>query len=302
MPALGNRTGRSTWSTRDAFVLPRLLRRPARHLHRWTSGEVEPPRFAALMASALLIGASVVYGAVVGGHMPGVVQSITARTGFAIEDIEIVGNRFTSEIDIFQSVGLDGFTSLIGFSAADARGRIAQLPWVESVDVQKVYPSTLAVTLVERVPFAVWQQGNRLWVVEENGRVITPLARSQHAELPVIVGRGAEDHAAEFLKTMATYPEIASRTRAYIRVADRRWDLRLRNGTTVKLPATGYEKALAAVIEADRAQELFSRDVTVVDMRLDGRMVLKLTEAAMEQRQAMLKERLGRKYVPEKRT
>ena len=271
-------------------------------MHRWTSGEVEPPRFAALMASALLICSSVVYGTVVGGHMPGVVQSITARTGFAIDDIEIVGNRFTSEIDIFQSVGLDGFTSLIGFSAAEARGRIAQLPWVESVDVQKVYPATLAVTLVERVPFAVWQQGSRLWVIEEDGRVITPLARSQHAELPVIVGRGAEDHAAAFLKTMAAYPELASKTRAYIRVADRRWDLRLRNGTTVKLPATDYETALAAVIAADREQELFSRDVSVVDMRLSGRMVLQLTEAAMEQRQAMLKERLGKKYVPEKRT
>jgi cell division protein FtsQ len=141
-----------------------------------------------------------------------------------------------------------------------------------------------------------------LWVIEENGRVITPLARSQHAELPVIVGRGAEDHAAEFLKTMAAYPELASKTRAYIRVADRRWDLRLRNGTTVKLPAGDYETALAAVVRADREQELFSRDVTVVDMRLADRMVLKLTEAAMEQRQAMLKERLGKKYVPEKRT
>lgn len=302
MSALGERTGRVTWSAHDAFVLPRFLRRPARHLHRWTSGEVEPPRFAALMASALLIGSSVVYGTIVGGHMPGVVQSVTARTGFAIDNIEIVGNRYTSEIDVFGAVGLDGWTSLIGFSAGEARERIARLPWVEKVEVQKVYPSTLAVTMIERQPFAVWQQGSRLWVVEEDGRVITPLARSQHAELPVVVGSGAEEHAAEFISVMQGFPQLASRTRAYIRVADRRWDLRMRNGTTVKLPVENYEQALAALVDVDRAQELFARDVSVVDMRLDGRMVLQLSEAAMAERDDMLKERLGRRYSPEKRT
>ncbi|MHB2264322.1 cell division protein FtsQ/DivIB [Aliihoeflea sp. PC F10.4] len=301
MSALGDRTGRSTGS-HDAFVLPRFLRRPARHLHRWTSGEVEPPRFAALMASALLIGSSVVYGTIVGGHMPSVVQSVTARTGFAIDNIEIVGNRYTSEIDVFQSVGLDGWTSLIGFSAGEARERIAGLPWVEKVEVQKVYPSTLAVTMTERQPFAVWQQGSRLWVIEEDGRVITPLARSQHAELPVLVGSGAEEHAADFLKVMEGFPQLASRTRAYIRVADRRWDLRMRNGTTVKLPAEHYEQALAALVDVDRAQELFARDVSVVDMRLDGKMVLQLSEAAMGERDKMLKDRLGKRYSPEKRT
>ena len=302
MSALGDRAGRSTWSARDAFVLPRLLRRPARHLHRWTSGEVEPPRFAALMASALLIGSSVVYGTIIGGHMPGVVQAVTARTGFAIDNIEIVGNRYTSEIDVFQTVGLDGWTSLIGFSAGDARERIARLPWVENVEVQKVYPSTLAVTMTERQPFAVWQQGERLWVIERDGRVITPLARSQHAELPVVVGSGAEEHAAEFLEVMAGFPQLAARTRAYIRVSDRRWDIRLRNGTTIKLPVENYGEALAALVDVDRAQELFARDVSVVDMRLDGRMVLQLSEAAMAERDTMLKERLGRQYAPEKRT
>ncbi len=301
MHALGNRGKRSS-SMRSAFVLPRLLRRPARRLHRWTSGDVEPPPFAALLASVALIGSAVVYGAVVGGHMPETVKAVTARTGFAIEDIEIVGNRYTSEIDVFQAVGLDGWTSLIGFGAGEARDRIAQLPWVETVDVQKIYPSTLAVAMVERQPFAVWQSSNRLWVIEEEGSVIAPLVRSQHADLPVFVGKGADEQAADFLKVMEAFPEIGSRTGAYIRVADRRWDLRLRNGATIKLPVGSYERALASVVEADREHQLLARDVTVIDLRQDDRMVLRLTEAATQQRDALLKERLGKKYAPEKRT
>ena len=76
----------------------------------------------------------------------------------------------------------------------------------------------------------------------------------------------------------------------------------MRNGTTIKLPVENYAQALAALVDVDRAQELLARDVSVVDMRLDGRMVLQLSETAMGERDKMLKDRLGKRYSPEKRT
>lgn len=285
------------------FVLPKWLRRPARHIQRLTSGEVEPPRFAALVSSLVLIGSASLYGAVLGGHMPGVIQAVTARTGFAVETIDITGNTYTSEIDVFQAVGLNGWTSLIGLSAGGVQKRIGELPWVERVAVQKIYPSTLQVTLEEREPFGIWQQGGRLFVIERDGSVIAPLDRRQFREsLPVFVGAGAETLAAAFHEKMKAYPAIAARARAYVRVANRRWDIRLDNGMTIKLPEEGIDEAIAVVAEAERAHQLFARDVLSVDLRIADRMVLRLSEEAAKQRDAMLEERLGDDYEPEKRT
>ncbi|TIN59290.1 MAG: FtsQ-type POTRA domain-containing protein, partial [Mesorhizobium sp.] len=101
---------------------------------------------------------------------------ITARTGFAVDQVKVVGNRQTSEIDILDRLELDGWTSLIGFNAEAARERIATLPWIEVAAVRKVYPHTLEVRVEEREAFALWQQGDALSVIERNGAMIAPFS------------------------------------------------------------------------------------------------------------------------------
>ena len=281
----------------DGFVLPRLLRKPVRMLGRMFSGEVEAPRFAATIMTATFLGASSAYGAYLGGHMPSVVQAVTARTGFAVDQIRVLGYRQTSEIDILDKLELDGWTSLIGFSADAARTRIADLPWVQEVSVRKVYPNTIEVKIEERDAFAVWQQGSQLSVIESSGRIIAPFVLGRHTDLPLLVGYGAADDGAAFIARVKKFPELASKARGYIRVAQRRWNIRLDNGVTVKLPEQGEERAMAALVAMDKENGLLSRDIAAVDMRLDDRVVVQLTEEAAEKREAALKELMkpGRK-------
>ena len=40
--------------------------------------------------------------------------------------------------------------------------------------------------------------------------------------------------------------------KGFIRVAERRWDLRLENGITIKLPEDGIDGAIAEVLRMDR--------------------------------------------------
>lgn len=299
----GSGTG-ARWSRAfvpGGFVLPRFMRRPARLAARALAGEIEAPPFAMAMLSAALVGAFCAYGTVLGGHMPSVVQAVTARTGFAIDEIRVSGNQETSEIDIFDRVGLDGWTSLVGFDVQEARGRIASLPWVEDASVRKIYPSTLEVKIVEREPFAIWQQGSRLSLIESDGRLIAPLSGARHRELPLVVGLGAEEPAAAFLAKVAEYPDLAARVRGYVRVSERRWNLRLESGMTVKLPERGEDEALRDLQALDRRYGLLSRDIETVDMRFADRLVVKLTPDAAVAREAALKERLGKNYRPAER-
>jgi cell division protein FtsQ len=280
------------------LVLPRWLRRPVRLMTRLTSGDVEPPRFAATIASAVLIGSASLYGAYLGGHMPEMVKSVTARSGFAVDEIRITGNAETSEIDVFERIGLDGWTSLVGFDAGEARERIMSLPWVEQASVRKIYPAGLDVEISEKHPFAIWQQGSRLILIEEDGAVIAPLVGARHAKLPLVTGRGAAENAAPFIARVAAHPELASRVRGYVRVSERRWNLILENGVAIKLPEHGVDKALGDIVELDRAHGILSRDIASVDMRLGDRLVVRLSPEAATAREAALKERLGKAYKP----
>ncbi len=283
------------------FVLPRWLRRPARLLGRMNDGEFAPPPFAATMASAVLLASSGLYGAYVGGHCPALIQSITARTGFAVDQIRVLGHHETSEIDILDRLELDGWTSLIGFDAEKARERIAALPWVQSAAVRKIYPDEIEVRIEERKPFAIWQHGQDLSIVEKSGTVVAPLAGSRHAMLPLVIGLGAPEKAASFIDKIKGYPELASRVKGYILIGERRWNLRLENGVTIKLPEDGETEAIEAILAMDKESGVLSRDIAAVDMRLNDRLVIQLTPEAALRRDAALsgKSKSGKK--PEQR-
>lgn len=274
----------------EHFVLPRFLRWPVRVLGRLFAGHFTPPRYGMSIASGLLIGAGVVYGAVLGGHVPGYVKAATSRTGFAVDRINITGNKQTSEIDILDRLGLDGWTSMIGFDADQARVAVAELPWVKTASVRKTYPNSIDIDIVEREPFAIWQHGSQLALIERSGNSITPFVGGGQPALPLVIGFGAAEKAADFVDKIKGVPELSSRVKAYIRVAERRWDLRLENGITVKLPETGVDAALAEVLRLDREQGLLSRDIASVDMRIEDRLVIQLTPEAVTRREAALKE------------
>jgi len=272
-------------------VLPRWLRRPVRLIARLGDDDFRAPPYSAAILSALLFSSSLAYGGYLGGHLDGFVQGVTARTGFAVDQIKVVGNRQTSEIDVLDKLDLDGWTSLIGFNVEAARERIASLPWVEQAAVRKIYPHTLEVRIDERQAFAIWQQGRELSVIEKSGRIIAPYSGGRQAELPLLVGAGAPRLAPEMMAKIERYPELVSRVKGYIRVGERRWDLRLDNGITVKLPEDGEDQALATLVRMERENGLLERDVAAVDMRIPDRLVLQLTPEAASAREAALKDK-----------
>src|SRR5690606_40566606 len=120
-----------------ALVLPRYLRKPFRFAVRLLRGNVHIPRFAGTIGMLGFLGATGIYGMVIGGHSQDMVKATASTLGFAIENVKVVGNHQTSDIDILGQLGLDGETSLIGMSAESARKMIAELPWVETVEDRK---------------------------------------------------------------------------------------------------------------------------------------------------------------------
>lgn len=221
--------------------------------------------------------------------MPSLVQGVAARAGFALSEVHVIGNRETSEVALLESLRLDGFTSLIGFDAGEARSRVAGLPWVEAATVRKIYPRAIEIEVEERAPFAIWQHGSELTLIERDGRPIAPLSSGRHAGLPLVVGRGAPEAAAQFIATVARQPDLAAQVAGYVRVGERRWDLRLANGVTVRLPEGGEEKGLAELAELEREHGILSRDIVTLDLRFADRIVVQLSPEAAESRDAEMK-------------
>ncbi len=270
----------------ERIVLPRPLRRVVRFCVSLATGRVNIPAHTGTISAIAFFAATGLYGMSLGGHTQTVAQATTSAAGFAIEDVKVSGNAQTSEIDILQLLGLDGTTSLVAMDVNTARRRLADLPWVEDVDVRKIYPRTIEIRLKERDAFGIWQHGSELSLIEKNGSVIAPLRDNKFAALPLFVGRDAETGAASFMEQLDAWPEIRSKVKAYVRISGRRWDLHLNNGIIIKLPEVNVAKALHLLSRLDAEQQVMSRDIAAIDLRLSDRTTIQLTQAATERREA----------------
>lgn len=255
-------------------------------LERMREGDFGMRPFA--WAALALIAGVAFYGVMIGGHAQNGVDRVTQQThrllalsGFSIQDVTVTGRTRTHKGDLLAAVGIERGDPIFGFDTEAARLRIERLDWVRSATVTRLLPDTIRIDVAERQPFALWQRGGELSVVDAEGRPITDEGVQDFAHLPFIVGFGAPRAAPELLTMMEKErPELLQRVRAFVRVSDRRWNLRLENGVDVKLPEVGIAQALADLTAYDTKYRILSRDILAVDLRLPDRVSVELTEGA----------------------
>ena len=253
-----------------ANLVPRRLRRAAEKL------ELQRRRPMGQLAAAGFLAITILYALFVGGQIGHFGDQLLVASGFGVKDVKIDGGNETSEIAVLEQLDLAG--SLISFDVEDAQRRLAQLPWVERAGVRKFYPGMLSIEIAERKPFALWQRGGDVFVIDKTGTEIIPFDESRFAKLPLMVGGGANETAQSFLADLLSEPDIAGQLRAAVLVAGRRWDLHLDNGVTVKLPEKGAREALQRLVKLNTERQLLARDVSVVDLRLPDRVTVRLPE------------------------
>ena len=255
-----------------------------------------PPRGVGIAASLLLLAGAIGYGVVKGQHLPAVIdwakdaRDATANSlGFRIAKVSLSGEKEVSREEILTTAGVTGNASLLFLDADAARARLMANPWIADAAVLKLYPDRLQITVTERQAFALWQKSGRVKVIAADGTVLEPFVERRYVGLPLVVGDGAQGRAKDFLSVLDRYPDIAGRVRASILVAQRRWDVALKNGIEVELPETNEGAALRRLVALDRDKKLLSRDITIVDLRLPDRLTVRLSDAAAAARVDALK-------------
>lgn len=160
---------------------------------------------------------------------------------------------------------------------------IGGLDAVADVTLRVQAGGVLEAIIEERVPALVWQTRAALVLLDAEGHRVGPIeARAAHAKLPLVVGPGADRAAEEAQRLLLIAQPVAPRLVALQRMGERRWDVVLTEGQRILLPEAAPERALARAMAVDGAQELLSRDVAHLDMRLPDRATLRLRPAAVE--------------------
>jgi len=260
------------------------------------------PRRAGAIATVLMLLGSAGFGVVKGGHLAAFTSAFSDTrnamansAGFRITTVAINGRKQLSQDEVLAIGGVNGRSSLLFLDAATVRDKLKANPWIADATILKFYPGQLQIDIVERSAFALWQQDGRLSVISEDGAVLEPFVARRFVSLPLVVGKGADGKARDFLALLDRYPQVRSVTKAAVLVGERRWNLRLKDGLDIRLPENDVGNALALLSKLDKDDKLFSRDITAVDMRLPDRLTVQLSEDAAKARDELFKDKKTKK-------
>lgn len=160
--------------------------------------------------------------------------------------------------------------------------QITTIEAVASAHVRIEGGGLLKISVAEREPRALWRHHGGLELVDAEGARIGALGqRSERADLPILLGEGADQAVAEALELLEIAAPVASNIRALRRIGARRWNVVLQDGPEVLLPEVGAHAALARVMALHDADSILSRDLVAVDMRDGRRPILRLTADAL---------------------
>ncbi|HEU0283704.1 MAG TPA: cell division protein FtsQ/DivIB [Sphingomicrobium sp.] len=164
------------------------------------------------------------------------------------------------------------------------RERLLRFGWVKDARVSRRLPDTLVIDVVERTPTALWQDRQQLSLIDDSGVVLDRVPVSKMPDLPLVIGAGANARASQLKAILADAPTMQAQLASATWVGGRRWDLSFQSGETVALPE-GEQAARAALTKfakVDQSSGLLGRGLVRFDLRVPGKMVVRLPRAPGE--------------------
>ncbi|MCB1531793.1 MAG: FtsQ-type POTRA domain-containing protein [Alphaproteobacteria bacterium] len=214
---------------------------------------------------------------------------ITANMGFTVENILVEG-RVHSDADVLKAIiNVKRGDPLFSFNPAEAKALVERVAWVKSARVERRFPNTIYIELTEREPLALWQKDKKLSVLDQKGEVITSSGLSPFKDLIIVLGGQAPAHAPALFADLKAEPLIYERTKSVSWVGNRRWDVQLKSGVSVKLPEEDIGYALRRLAAAQEQDNLLDKDLSAIDLREAGRIVVRTRPGAVQEYKASVK-------------
>ncbi len=214
--------------------------------------------------------------------------TVVGRAGFVVSGYQIAGinqmnRRLVDEVvkdELVAAAGEAGAAKapqpLVDVGAI--RSRLLQFGWVKDARVSRRLPDTLVIDIVERTPAALWQNKGQLALIDADGVVLDRVPITRMPDLPLLIGPGANLHSRQLHQLIGAVPTLRPQLASATWVGGRRWDLNFQSGETVALPEGegAAQASLQKLAKLDRSSGMLGRGLVRIDMRIPGKMIVRL--------------------------
>jgi cell division protein FtsQ len=272
-------------STGDEMTQITIARTYSRREHRfstrlWRWGDRLAVRALARAFGCLFLCGTVILGLVQGRHMELAVgqQSMLSRIapifGYSAQRIRIGGLKRQTPEKVLAALGIQAGSPLFGLDEETAQRLLENIDWVQEAQVRRIFPNALEIDIIEREPFAIWQNEGRYYVIDRSGAAMSLDVKAFAGQLPLVTGKGAQEAAYDLFNQLQPHSALREKLKAAARVGHRRWTLYFANGVKAALPEKEVDEALNWIETADAEHGLLSKAIASIDLRLEDRIAI----------------------------
>jgi len=149
--------------------------------------------------------------------------------------------------------------------------RIASTPGVRQVSVRRMPNGNMNVRVKMYRAVAQWTDGEAFYPLSADGTVVKRPTETRDAASVVFRGPLPDD-ISEITKAAHS---MVDRIDYLEWIENRRWNIHTMGGVTILLPEMNPTAAIASIIMLDEKHGLLSRQISVIDMRDDARILVK---------------------------
>lgn len=209
---------------------------------------------------------------------------VMSKTHLSLQNVSIEGHNRTTAEEVNQVLNLARGMDILDVDLSVVQNQIAELPWVDSVSVERHLPETIYIRITEKTPIAIWQHNKTYFPLDETGEPIDD-NKTVLSNLILVVGADAPEYTADLIALLNKYPVVRDYVVSAVRVGGRRWNLILHDindGINVYLPETDIEGALVRLTEAQENEHVLDKDLKVIDLRIEDRFIIRTDATLIE--------------------
>jgi len=189
--------------------------------------------------------------------------------GFRVKSVDVQGIKRMDPRPVYEIAADQKTMAMPLVDVSDIRKRLLEFGWVKDARVSRRFPDTLVIDIVERKPAALWQDEDRLTLIDAEGVVLDRVPVAQMPDLPLLIGKGANGQAAPLDRLLTKAPSLKAQLLSATWIGQRRWDLAFQSGELLMLPEgeAAATSALTRFAKMDQSAGLLGRGFVSFDLR-----------------------------------
>ncbi|MBU6140074.1 MAG: cell division protein FtsQ/DivIB [Proteobacteria bacterium] len=157
-----------------------------------------------------------------------------------------------------------------------------KLPWINQITITRSLPSGLNITVTEFVPFAIWQNDGKKYLIDRDGNIIPFEDLEEFRDMIILSGKGANTNVRSIFNIFAIDPNLSKNVFSATWVGDRRWDIHFENGLLIKLPESGISEAWQRLIKINNMPGSLL-GLKVIDLRVPDKIYLEYNDSVIKE-------------------